>query len=253
MRDLRLDPADIENIALAYRWLTAQPYVNPTKSGLLGTCVGGSFALMASAHPLIRDQVSFVSAYAPFSSMRTLARDIASSTRLNRGVRERWQVDQLTRKVYVRSMTDLLEPDEAEILRNAFADQGGHLDSGDLSEDGRAIYALLTPISVEDAEAALERLPTAIRERLTCISPMRYVKDIRASLIIICHDRGDQVIPVGESRRLATALSGRAGFSYTELGFQHLDPTKLPLFLLLREMGKFYLTIYPLYRRIVVT
>src|ERR1700752_4916763 len=80
MREFRLDPEDVENIPLAYQWLIEQPYVDPTRSGLLGTCVGGSFALMAAASPLIRDHVAFISAYAPYYSLWTFARDVASST-----------------------------------------------------------------------------------------------------------------------------------------------------------------------------
>jgi dipeptidyl aminopeptidase/acylaminoacyl peptidase len=63
MRDFRLDPEDLENIPLAYNWLIEQPYVDPARSGLLGTCVGGSFALMAAANPLIRERVAFICAY----------------------------------------------------------------------------------------------------------------------------------------------------------------------------------------------
>src|SRR5512142_1672864 len=74
MRDFRLDPEDVENIALAYRWLADQPYVDPARSGLIGTCVGSSFALMAAASPLIRDHIAFLFTYAPFSSMWTFAR-----------------------------------------------------------------------------------------------------------------------------------------------------------------------------------
>ncbi len=81
MRDFRLDPGDVEGIALAYRWLIEQPFVAPARSGLFGTCVGGAFALMASASPHIRDRVGFVGAYAPYSSWWTFARDIASATR----------------------------------------------------------------------------------------------------------------------------------------------------------------------------
>src|SRR5215204_4982119 len=62
MRDFRLDPEDVENIPLVYQWLIEQPYIDPARSGLLGTCVGGSFALMAAASPPIRDRVNFVSA-----------------------------------------------------------------------------------------------------------------------------------------------------------------------------------------------
>src|SRR6266851_9974744 len=172
MRDLRLDPEDSENIALAYHWLIEQPSVDPARSGLLGTCVGGSFALMAAASPLIRDRVAFIGAYAPYSSMWTFARDIASATRSCGDGCEPWRVDPLTRKVFVHSLTALLEPSEAELLRNTCTDQGGHLDSHDLSEDGRAVYPLLTALSVDGAEAALHRLPTAMQERLAALSPL---------------------------------------------------------------------------------
>jgi hypothetical protein len=114
MRDFRLDPEDIENIALAYRWFIEQPSVDPARSGLLGTCVGGAFALMAAASPLIRDRVGFIGAYAPYSSMWTFARDIASATCSCGDGREPWRVDPLTRKVFVHSLTAWLEPGEFE-------------------------------------------------------------------------------------------------------------------------------------------
>jgi hypothetical protein len=82
---------------------------------------------------------------------------------------------------------------------------------------------------------------------------MNYLKNIQAPLIILLHDRGDQVIPVSESRRLQAALFGRAGVHYTEMQFQHLDPVKakLPLFRLVREFRKFFLAMYPLFRQAV--
>lgn len=253
MRDFRLDPEDLENIPLAYNWLIEQPYIDPARSGLLGTCVGGSFALMAAAHPLIRERVGFLSAYAPYSSMYTFARDIASATISGENGRKPWQVDQLTRKVYVHSVTALLEPGESEKLRSAFANGNGHLADCDLSADGQAVYSLLTALGPEDAEAALNHLPPAMQERLSALSPMNYLQDIHAPLMILLHDRGDQVIPVGESRRLISALDGHAGVHYTEMGFQHLDPVKgkLPLFRLVREFAKFFRAIYPLFRQAV--
>jgi dipeptidyl aminopeptidase/acylaminoacyl peptidase len=256
MRDLWLDPEDIENIALAYQWLLEQPYVDPARSGLFGTCVGGSFALMAAASPLIRDRVAFVGALAPYSSMWTFAQDIASSTRPCEEVREPWQVDQLARKVYVHSLTALLESDEAERLRSAFTDQGGHLDSHDLSADGQAIYPLLTALGVGEVETALHRLPPAMQERLTALSPLSYLRDMHAPVIVFGHDRDDEVIPVSESRRLWSALSGRAGVRYTEFAlFQHMDPTKrkLPLLRLVQQFGKFYLFLYRVFRQAAAT
>ena len=253
MRDFRLDPEDLENIPLAYNWLVGLPNVDPARSGLLGTCVGGSFALMAAAHPLIRKHVAFLSAYAPFSSMNTFARDIASASISRGNQREPWNVDQLTRKVFVQSVTAMLEPAEAEQVRNALTEKGEHRTEKKLSSDGQAVYALLTAKNIEDAETALHNLPIAMQERLTALSPMKYVKDIRAPLIVLLHDRGDQVVPVGESQRLLAALDGYSGVHYTEMQFQHLDPTKgkLPFFRLVREFGKFFGAVYPLFRQAV--
>jgi len=253
MRDFRLDPDDVENIALAYRWFIEQPFVDPARTGMLGTCVGGSFALMAAASPLIRDRVTFITAYAPYSSMSTFAQDIASATISSGDGREPWQVDQLTRKVIAHSVTSLLDPAEAELFRSAFVTEIANLGDRGLSADGQAVYSLLTAREADDAETALHGLPPIMQERLAFLSPMTHLDGIRAPLIILLHDRGDKVIPVGESRRLRSALAGRVGVHYTEMQFQHLDPVKgnLPLFRLLRELGKFFLAIYPLFRQAV--
>jgi hypothetical protein len=75
---------------------------------------------------------------------------------------------------------------------------------------------------------------------------------LKAALILVGHDRDDLVIPVGESRRLASALSARAGATYTEYGmFQHADPTKRKLspLRLVRELRGFYLSLYPMFRQ----
>lgn len=123
----------------------------------------------------------------------------------------------------------------------------------DLSADGRAVYPLLTALDADEAEAALHRLPPAMQERLVALSPMHYLKDIHAPLIVLLHDRGDQVIPVSESRRLLPAFAGRGRVHYTEMLFQHLDPVKgkLPLFRLIQQLGKFFLAVYPLFRQAV--
>lgn len=253
MRGFQLDPVDVENIALAYRWLIDQPLIDPARSVLMGTCVGGSFALMAAASPLIRDTLACASAYAPFSSMWTFARDIASATRANEGSPEPWQVDPLTRKVFVYSLTGGLETGEAERLRRAYLEPGGKIEPGGLSEDGRAIADLLSAADPEAAHTALRQLPTAMQERLNALSPVNYLADIHAPLIVLLHDRGDVVIPVGESRRLVAALDGRSGVGYTEMQFTHLDPTrgKLPFFSLLRELIKFFRAVYPIFHKTV--
>jgi hypothetical protein len=247
MRDLRLEPDDVDNIALAYEWLIAQPYVDSPKSGLLGTCVGGSFALMAAASPRIREKVSFIAAYAPYSSMFTLLQDAVSSSTVRSDIREPWQVDQLTRKVVVRSLTAELEPDESELLQEYFSGCKGQLEVSRLSPEGQIIYSLLANPDADEAKRITEQLPGDFQDRLLAMSPMKYLRDIQSPLIVLLHDRGDNVIPVGESRRLQSMLQSRDGVHYAELQFQHLNPAKLPVFRLVRELWKFYKALYPLF------
>lgn len=247
MRDLRLEPDDVENVAMAYKWLLDQPYVDSDRSGLLGTCVGGSFALMASASPQIREHVSFVAAYAPFSSAFTLLQDAASYSTVRTDEREPWQVDQLTRKVFVRSLTAELPLAEAQILREARDIHESQINLKSLSEEGRTIYGLLSRPSAEDAGKALGQLPMAMQDKLSAMSPVNYIQNMRATLVLLLHDRGDSVIPVGESRRLWNILKSRRGAHYTELQFQHLNPGKLPFLRLVRELAKFISALYPLF------
>ena len=79
------------------------------------------------------------------------------------------------------------------------------------------------------------------------MSPVNYLNDIHTPLIILVHDIGDTVIPVGESRRLHAGLSTHSGVHYTELQFQHLNPAKLPVYRLARELVKFFSVIYKLF------
>jgi hypothetical protein len=181
--------------------------------------------------------------------MWTFARDIASASRVNDDVREPWKVDQLTRRVFVQSITAWLQPAEAEKIRGSVAEEGTPLDPLELSEEGQGVYALLTHPDAQAGELALQRLPEEIKEKLTALSPMTYLDDIHAPLFVHLHDVGDQVIPIGESRRLQAALQGRNGVHYTEMNFSHLDPVKgkLPFFQLLREFWKLITAIYPIF------
>lgn len=115
------------------------------------------------------------------------------------------------------------------------------------------MYAVLTARDADEAEAALHRLPESMQERLDALSPITSLKEVHAPLIVLLHDRGDQMIPVGESRRLCAVLAGRAGVQYTEMQFQDLDPVKgkLPLVILMRELGKFFRAVYLLFRQTV--
>ena len=249
MRDLRLDPGDINGIAMAYQWLIDRADIDASKSGLLGTCVGGSFALMAAAEDSIRDQVAFVVAWAPYASIRTLACDIGSGMSVVDGQRVPWEVDHLTRKVYIRSLTHDLEPDERARLRSTDRSY-----DRELSPDGEAVANLLDAESVEVARTAIAGLPADLRSRLDAMSPANHISSIRAPMVLIAHDRNDPVIPIGESQSIVRLLSGHPGLRYTEFRmFKHLDPSKvkLPKRALVKELARFCSAVYPLFRQSV--
>lgn len=249
MRDFRLDPADIEDIASAYDALLARPGIDATRSGLLGTCVGGAFALMAASTARIRERVRFVLAYAAYASVRSLARDVASASRSRDGIREAWAVDPLTRKVFLHTITAHLDRAEADLLREQFATRRAASEHDTLSEAARAVLPLLTEATPDTAVDAVDRLPVELQTKLAAMSPATHLDSLRAPLIVLLHDREDPVIPVGESRRLRDALARRA--RYTEFTvFRHLDPTRgrpapLPL---ARELCRFAAAVYPAFR-----
>jgi dienelactone hydrolase len=252
MRDFRLDPADVGDLATAYEWLIGQPSIDPDRSGLIGTCVGGSFALLAAAQPAIRDRVGFVFAFAPYASMRSLARDIATASCTRGGQSEPWAVDPLTRKVFVHSLTADLEPAERDRLRVALAEPGGEIDPRSLSYEAQVVFPLLTRLTAEGAKAALDRLPVELGTRLDAMAPLVFLPDLRAPLIVLMHDHDDPVIPIGESEQLRDALANRPGVRYTEFTmFRHMDPTKVKLRIpqLIRELARFATALYPIFRQ----
>jgi hypothetical protein len=161
-------------------------------------------------------------------------------------------VDPLTRKVFVHTVTALLASEEAESLRAMCAERDCQPDTRSLSEAARTVVPLLTALSPQEAVRALRSLPQDLHDRLSAMSPVTYLDQLRAPLIVLLHDRDDVVVPVGESRSLRDALAGRDGVRYTEFTvFKHLDPTKAkpsPI-ALTRELFRFGRAVYPLFER----
>ena len=252
MQDRRLDPDDVDDLAAAFEHLRGLPGVDPARCGLFGTCVGGAFALLAAAHPSIRDRVAFVGTFAPYASVETFVQAIASRTRRSVAGHTPWTVDPLTWAVYVRTMTDVLPPDERDRLRAGFETPTSSASSAaGLGAESLAVRRLLEPVPLEQTDEAVAGLPDEVRRRFSLMSPLDHLDGIRAPLVVVGHDRDDLVIPVEESRRLRARLLGRPGFRYTEFGlFEHADPTKRRLapHRLGLELGKFVRYAYPLFR-----
>ena len=204
--EARLDAADIPNVVTAFEHLARQEYVDPERVGLAGFSVGASFALAAAADPRIADDIAFVNAFGGYHDLAGLIAQIAAGRALDGATEAPWEVDELTRKVFTNTL--LFEP--SSHTRDALLESVG---------------------SIGQARGLYERLPAGFRSDVAAISPSQYLGHWSDRTVIrVMHDRGDAVIPVGESRRLVAALRRErpdVELYYTETDiFRHVSRTR---------------------------
>ncbi|MFH1141096.1 MAG: hypothetical protein V1724_05405 [Chloroflexota bacterium] len=225
----RLDPQAVDLLVGAFQYLEGQPAVDSSRIGLAGFCVGASFAALAAEDARIRDRVAYVNSFGGYYDAKDLLVAIASRTRSYGEVSEPWTPRDDSQKVFkVHLLEGLPDATEREKLARAFQ-EGGKLEQVEmaaLSENGQAVYQLLSGVTRHQAVALLDSLPPAFLEDLQRISPSTRIGDLKATVLIM-HDREDTAVPATESRRMAEALKERGQVHYTEFSlFQHMDPTR---------------------------
>ena len=226
MRDDRMEPEDLGNLVAAFQFLTSLPYVDPTRVGMGGFCVGASFVIMAASEETIRNQVAFVNAFGPYFDMENLIKAISSKSTFYGDQVHPWEPNHLTRKVYVQHLTQDLPISEQRALRAAFLDDRPlELAVQGLSNEGRAVHSLLSGVPLRDTTAHLQQIGKNTQERIRHISPSNYLAGLKAPVLIM-HDRNDDLVPANESRRLADALLKRGNVRHTEYYdiFSHVTP-----------------------------
>ncbi len=228
-----VDPSEIENLTWAFQHLRNQDYVDPERVGMAGFSVGGSFVMVAAANPRIRDEVAFVNSLGAYYDAQDFFLQIASNTKFSNGPEagktEPWAVDALTRRVFVNELLRVVDDSaERELLTRRFVADAAVSDAelAALSEQANLSRRLLEGTTLEEAAALFDRMPEDFRQGLKDISPSVHLSGVRARLLIM-HDVGDPLIPVGESRRLVKTLqeAGREDLRYTETAiFDHVRP-----------------------------
>ena len=194
-----IDPTEIDGLVAAYQHLQGQDFVDAERVGLAGFSVGASLALVAAADERIAHQVAFVNAFGGYNDAGDLLVQIAAGRTLDG---EPWTVDPLTRRVF----------------ENEVAESGTDVDAirrGDVSLDAAQRWYAATP--------------PAFRQQVRAVSPAAHLDGLHSeTAILLMHDRGDLLIPVGESRRLNAGLRQFADgptVKYTETDiFRHVRP-----------------------------
>jgi dienelactone hydrolase len=226
----RVAVQEIDNIAAAFEHLRARREVDPARVGMGGFCVGASFALMAAAQEEVRGEVAFVNAFGPYFDAGDLLRAIGSGTGFSAELGARpWTPDPLAHEVLLLHLVEALpDEEEANLVRQALAVGGpAAVNLGGLSPEAEAVYRLLGGLPLEEADAAVARLPAALQDDLERISPSTYVERVEAPVLVM-HDREDRLVPVEESRRMAEALRAQGNeVIFTEFSmFSHVTPDK---------------------------
>ena len=200
----QVDAGEIANIVAAFDHLRRQEFVDPDRVGLAGFSVGASFALVAAADPRIADDIAFVNAFGGYYDTTDLMVQIAAGRAIENGGDIPWEVDRLTRQVY----DNMLTPEAESPAARALLDE---------------------TMSISEARARYAELPEAFRAEVDSISPSHHIDLWSSNTVMrVMHDRGDPLIPVGESRRMVRALQQQRAdvpVYYTETDiFRHVRP-----------------------------
>ncbi|MYC28823.1 MAG: hypothetical protein F4X65_01870 [Chloroflexi bacterium] len=249
-----VDPAEVENLVLAFQHLRGLEYVDPDRVGMAGFSVGGSFVMVAASDPRIRDDVHFVNAFGAYYDARDFFVQIASNTKRSGDRVEPWDVDRLTRRVFVNELIEVAPTEqERNVLTRRFVDNAEVSQAEVDGLDGAAKLSrrLLDGTDPAEAELLLNQMPSDFLKELDGISPSNHIENYNNRLLIM-HDVGDPLIPVGESRRLVETLrsQGRQDLRYTETEiFEHVRPgADLQLWPLIKGASKLYAHMYGVLR-----
>jgi pimeloyl-ACP methyl ester carboxylesterase len=189
MRKLRLRPEEAVNIESVFHFIGRD-------AGIACFSYGCGPALVAAADPGIRDHVRFTLAFGGYFDVREALEFVVTGPETP-GAYGKW--------AYLNANPDLID-----------------------GESGRQriekVFAASTP---EEFRARLLDVSPAVQSRLDGLSPSRYLREIKAPLILV-HGIGDPVIPAQQSIEFAEAAR-RAGLncSLTLLRmFGHVNPIR---------------------------
>ncbi len=247
----QVDAGEIPNIVAGFEHLSQQQYVDPQRVGMAGFSVGASFALVAAADERIADDIAFVNAFGGYYDTADLMTQIAAGRAVSDDTETRWEVDRLTQRVYNNMLIGALSDPAHREAAQAIAAGAGYEAPAGLPVDAAAALSLLAGAdSIAQAQEIYDRLPPDFQAQVDSISPSHHVGEWSGDTVMrVMHDRGDPLIPVGESRRLVDALRQQrpdVAVSYTETDiFRHVRPdADRDLQSLLRGAGQLYRHMY---------
>jgi dienelactone hydrolase len=212
----RFDTEDLDRIVRAVLALDAHP-VTTGPTALLGISYGGSFSLVASTDPRLRDRLAVVAVFGAYFDLAGVIQAASTGRSLVAGRELPWDGHPMAREVLEHHAVDLAPEGSREELRRVL---DGHGDPSSLASGARAVHALLANRDPARTEALVAALSPAARARLRRFSPSSVSGQISAPVLAM-HSTDDPAVPYGELVRLRLALP--AARVVTVGSFRHVD------------------------------
>ena len=211
---LRVVPGDIDALVAGYQFLAQRPSVDDTSVGIVGFSVGGALSLVAASDPRIADDVALVIAVGAYHDLDTMLQAVTTDHVSVDGEWSAYHPHPYAWGVVRNTLvSQLAEPSDQRALFDLFggstpdpvASDGAAPDPDRLTPAGRAVFELFTNRDPLRTGRLLARIRDFLPGTLDSVSPVAHVDRLRASVLLL-HDKGDEYIPVSESRRLHRRL-----------------------------------------------
>jgi acetyl esterase/lipase len=259
-KSLRLRPADIQEIADSFLYLSSRPdLVRPDRIGIAGFSYGAGPTLIAGCDPRLRDQIDFIISFGGYYDLMDIIEFVTTGHYSYRGQSFFQAPDEYTQWIFLHYNLDLLSQEgDRRILQEAEVWKEGSKRAdlvSRLSPEGKAVYNLLNNKDPGKVAGLSSQLSPRVRQYIEVLSPSRLVKDLKAYLFVI-HGVPDPFIPHTESLRLFDSLSQQQRSHLALLRiFTHVRPSVPPptfsniLFVYIPEGAKLYSLIYHILQR----
>lgn len=249
LSEFRVTPGETEDVVAAFKYLSAQPYVDPARIGIFGISAGGSLAALGAADPRIRDDVRLLDLFGSYYS----AVDGLSALTLRQievqGEWQAWQPEEVSIQVFRDAVLSTLPELDREPLRPLFEGVSRTIPAN-LSPPARSVAELLVNRDPARVPQLLAAMSPEVRRFLESVSPKGCIGDLRTELFLM-HDRDDAIIPFTESRRFYNEAMNTRAKHLTELRlFRHVEPSASSPLVLISEGSKLYRHVYAIFLRL---
>jgi hypothetical protein len=238
-RELRIRPADAQDIADAFAWISRRPELAPDgRAGMFAFSYSVGPAVLAALQDDIRERVRFIVGLGGYYDLPRAMLFFTTGGFEHEG---RWQTitpDDTGRMVLAYSSLDYLAaaPDRAVFDRMvALRTRDPRADlaplAAGLSPGAQAVYALAVNTDPARFAELYARLPRAMREDIDRLDLARHdLAPLQARLILV-HGINDNLIPWPQSRALADAApAGQARVFLIRRVLGHVDLERSDLF-----------------------